>query len=189
MNTTETPIAFGTTTKWAIDATHSEIHFKVKHLLISTVTGQFNTFAASVDMEDDDLSTAKVHFTAEVKSISTNNEQRDGHLHSADFFDAENHPQVIFEGKQMEKVDDENYKIQGTLNMRGVCKDVVFDVEYGGSTIDLWGNTRIGFSLTGKINRKDYGVSFSMVSETGGILLGEEVKIIANAEFVRQVEN
>jgi len=185
MNTTATL----QTTKWAIDATHSEIHFKVKHLLISTVTGQFNQFNATIDTEGDDLTTAKVHFTAEINSISTNNEQRDGHLKTGDFFDVENHPQLSFEGTQLEKVDDENYKLHGTLTMRGVSKPDVFDVEYGGMVIDPWGNTRIGFSLTGKINRKDYGVSFGMVSETGGIMLGEEIKIIANAEFVKQVEN
>lgn len=186
MDTTATPTAIGTTTKWALDATHSEIHFKVKHLLISTVTGQFKQFNATIDTEGDELTTAKVHFTADINSISTNDEQRDGHLKTGDFFDAENHPQLVFEGKQLEKIDAENYKLHGILTMRGVSKPETFDVEYGGMAIDSWGNTRMGFSLAGKVNRKDYGVSFSMVSETGGILLGEEVKIVANAEFVRQ---
>ncbi len=173
-------------TKWGIDPTHSEIHFKVKHLMISTVTGQFNTFDGTVETQGEDISTAKVHFSADINSITTNSEQRDGHLKTGDFFDAENHPKLSFEGDKLEKVDEENYKLHGTLTMRGVSKKVTLDAEFGGKTVDPWGFTRIGFSVTGKINRKDFGVSFSMVSETGGILLGEEVKIIANAEFVMQ---
>jgi polyisoprenoid-binding protein YceI len=182
-------------TKWNIDSTHSEIHFKVKHLMVSWVTGSFKQFNASVETEGDDITTAKVRFTADVNSISTNNEQRDAHLRTGDFFDAENHPQLIFESEKLEKIparagsdgDDENYKLYGVLTMRGTRRSVVLNVEYGGSTQDPWGNTRIGFSVSGKINRKDFGVSFSMVSETGGILLGEEVTIFANAEFVKQV--
>jgi polyisoprenoid-binding protein YceI len=176
------------TTKWALDPTHSEIHFKVKHLLISTVTGQFSKFSATVETEGDDFTTAKVHFTAEINSISTNNEQRDGHLKTGDFFDAENHPQLIFESDSLEKIDDENYKLHGTLTMRGTSRKITLNVEFGGTTQDPWGNTRVGFSLNGKINRKDFGVSFGMVSETGALLLGEEVKIDANTEFVKQVE-
>jgi len=174
-------------TTWAIDPAHSEIQFKVKHLMISTVTGHFKTFNATVETVGDDLTTAKVHFTADINSISTNNEQRDAHLKTGDFFDAESHPQLTFEGDRLEKLDDENYKLHGTLTMRGTPKKITLDVEFGGMTQDPWGKTRVGFSLSGKINRKDYGVSFSMVSETGGILLGEEVKLIANAEFVKQV--
>ena len=174
------------TTKWAMDATHSEVHFKVKHLLVSTVTGQFKTFNATVETEGDDITSAKVHFTADVSSISTNNEQRDGHLKTGDFFDAENHPQIIFDGEKMEHVDGENYKMHGTLNMRGVRKPVVLNVEYGGVMQDPWGNTRTGFSVSGKVNRKDFGVSFGMVSDSGAILLGDDVTISANAEFVME---
>ena len=181
-------------TKWNLDPTHSEIHFKVKHLMVSWVTGSFKQFNATVEMEDDDLTTAKVHFIADINSISTNNEQRDAHLKTGDFFDAENHPQLIFESNKLEKIpahagmdgDDENYKLYGTLTMRGNSKKVALNVEYGGSTLDPWGNTRTGFSISGKINRKDFGVSFGMVSETGGLLLGDEVTINANAEFVKQ---
>ena len=173
-------------TKWNLDPTHSEIHFKVKHLMVSWVTGSFKQFNATVEMKDDDLTTAKVHFTADINSISTNNEQRDAHLKTGDFFDAENHPQLIFESNKLEKIDDENYKLYGTLTMRGNSKKIALNVEYGGNTQDPWGNTRIGFSISGKINRKDFGVSFGMVSETGGVLLGDEVTINANAEFVKQ---
>jgi polyisoprenoid-binding protein YceI len=174
-------------TKWAIDPTHSELHFKVKHLMVSWVTGSFKEFNATVETEDDDLSTAKVRFTAEVNSISTNNDQRDAHLKTGDFFDAENHPQIVFESEKLEKIDDETYKVYGTLTMRGASKKIVFNVEYGGVTQDPWGLTRMGISVSGKINRKDFGVSFGMVTETGGVLLGDDVTINANTEFVKQV--
>ena len=153
--------------------------------MVSWVTGSFKQFNATVETEGDDITTAKVHFTAEIHSISTNNEQRDAHLRTGDFFDAENHPQLTFESNKLEKISDEHYKLYGTLTMRGVSKPVVLNAEYGGTAQDPWGNTRIGVSVSGKINRKDFGVNFSMVSETGGILLGEEVTINANAEFVR----
>ena len=175
-------------TKWSIDSTHSEIHFKVKHLMVSWVTGGFNKFNAEIETEGNDTNITKVHFIADVNSISTNNEQRDAHLRTADFFDAENHPQLIFEGDKLEKIDDENYKLHGVLTMRGNSKKIVLNVEYGGITQDPWGNTRIGFSVSGKINRKDFGVSFGMVTETGGLLLGDEVAINANAEFVKQAK-
>jgi polyisoprenoid-binding protein YceI len=175
------------TAKWIIDPTHSELHFKVRHLMVSWVTGNFKHFDASVETEGDDISTAKVRFTADISSISTNNEQRDAHLRTGDFFDAENHPQLSFVSDKLEKIDDENYKLYGTLTMRGNSKKIVLNVEHGGITQDPWGNTRTGFSVTGKINRKDFGISFSMVSETGGVLLGEDVSISANVEFVKQV--
>jgi polyisoprenoid-binding protein YceI len=174
-------------TKWTIDPTHSEIHFKVKHLMVSWVTGSFTQFNATVETEGDDISTAKVRFTADVNSISTNNEQRDAHLKTGDFFDAENFPKIIFQSEKLEKIDEDTYKVYGTLTMRGTRKQIVLNVEYGGVTQDPWGLTRMGVSLTGKINRKDFGVSFGMVTETGGLLLGDDVTISANTEFVKQV--
>src|SRR5688500_12915798 len=107
------------TTQWALDPTHSEIQFKVKHLMISKVTGQFNNFTATVETVGDDFSTAKINFEADVNSISTNNEQRDAHLKNGDFFDVENHPKLTFVGDKLEQVDDENYLLHGTLTMRG----------------------------------------------------------------------
>jgi len=179
-----------TTTKWAIDPTHSEIQFKVKHLMISTVTGQFNQFNGTFETEDDDFTTAKINFTADIDSISTNNEQRDAHLKTGDFFDSEKYPELIFKSDKLERIDNEEYKLSGTLTIRGISKKVILNVEFGGMTQDPWGNTRAGFSVNGKINRKDYGIGigFSMVSETGGLLLGDEIKINANAEFVKQVK-
>jgi polyisoprenoid-binding protein YceI len=154
--------------------------------MISTVTGQFNRFEGNIEMEAEDLTTAKAYFTADVNSISTNNEQRDAHLKNNDFFDVENYPQLVFETEKIERADEENYKVHGILTMRGISKNIVLDAEFGGITKDPWGNTRIGFSLTGKINRKDFGVSFGMFTETGGIALSDEVKLLANAQFVQQ---
>jgi polyisoprenoid-binding protein YceI len=174
------------TTKWALDPTHSELQFKVKHLMISTVTGQFNKFSGTVETKGDDFTTAKIDFAAEIDSISTNNEQRDAHLKNGDFFDATNHPQLTFKSENLEKISDDEYKLQGTLTMRGTSKKVILNVEFGGITQDPWGNTRAGFTITGKINRQDFGVSFGAVTETGGLLLGDEVKLIANVQFVKQ---
>jgi len=173
-------------TKWALDPTHSEIHFKIRHMMVSNVTGSFKQFTATVETQDEDITTAKVHFTAEIDSISTNNEQRDGHLKTGDFFDAANHPQISFNGEGLQRTGDDEYKMHGVLTMRGVSKEVVLNVEFGGIVQDPWGNTRTGFTVTSKINRKDFGVSFSMVSETGGIMLGEEVTLNANLEFVKE---
>ena len=176
------------TTKWALDATHSEVQFKVRHLMVSNVTGHFKTFDATVETEGNDITTAKIHFHADIDSISTNNEQRDGHLKTNDFFDAGTHPQLSFDSTKIDKVSDEEYKLHGNLTMRGVTKEITLKVEFGGIIQDPWGNTRAGFEINGVVNRKDFGVSFSMVSETGGIMLGEDVKIHANAEFVQVKE-
>jgi polyisoprenoid-binding protein YceI len=173
------------TTQWALDATHSEIHFKVKHMMISTVTGSFQKFAATAQTEGDDFTTAKINFTADVDSIDTNNEQRDGHLKTGDFFDAANHPQIIFEGTKMEKTGDDTFLLYGNLTMRGNTRPITLNVEHGGIMTDPYGFTRAGFNISGKLNRKDYGVQFSVVSETGGILLGDDVKLEINAEFIK----
>ena len=173
-------------TKWAIDPTHSEILFKVKHLMISTVTGRFGQFNGTVETDGDDMASATIHFTADINSISTNNEQRDAHLKNGDFFDADNYPQLTFQSSSMERISDEEYELHGALTMRGTTKKVILKAEFGGLTQDPWGNTRVGFSLTGKINRKDFGVSFGAVSETGGVMLGEEVTIQASVQFVKE---
>ncbi len=174
------------TTKWVLDPTHSEIQFKVKHLMISKVTGQFHKFDAAVTTEGEDFTTAKIKFSAEIDSISTNNEQRDAHLKNGDFFDAENHPTLTFVSDKLEKISEDQYKLHGTLTMRGTSKQETLNVEYGGTITDPWGNTRSGFTIDGKINRMDYGVSFGMKTETGGLLLGEEVNLHAQVEFVKE---
>jgi polyisoprenoid-binding protein YceI len=174
-------------TKWAIDPSHSEITFRVKHLMISHVSGSFSRFNGTVETNGDDLAGAKVSFTADIDSITTGNEQRDAHLKNGDFFDAEKYPQLVFESDGLERINDELFELHGTLTMRGTGKKVDLKVEYGGMAQDPWGNTRTGFTVTGKINRKDFGVSFGMVSETGGVMLGEEVTIQASVQFVKQV--
>ncbi len=173
------------TTKWTLDASHSEIQFKVRHMMISNVSGEFQKFDASVETDGDDFTTAKIGFTADVDSITTKNEQRDGHLKSPDFFDAANHPQLKFEGTKLEKVDDESYKLHGNLTIRETTKPVTFDVEYGGTIVDPWSATRAGFTINGKVNRKEYGLQWQALTEAGGLVVGDDVKIHANVEFVK----
>jgi polyisoprenoid-binding protein YceI len=173
-------------TKWALDPTHSEVEFKVRHLMITTVTGQFQKFSGSVETEGEDFTTARIKFSAEIDSISTNNLQRDQHLKNSDFFDAANHPSLDFVSGRLEKISDDEYKLHGTLTMRGVSKDITLNVESGGVVLDPWGNTRAGFTVTGKINRTDFGVSFGAVTETGNVVLSDEVKIAAGVQFVKQ---
>jgi len=174
-------------TKWIMDAAHSEMQFKIKHLMITNITGQFTRFEGTIETEGEDFATAKSHILADIRSISTNNAQRDGHLQSEDFFDSANHPQLTFESEKVEKVDAENYKVHGILTIRGVGKKVILDAELGGIVKDPRGNIKAGFTVTGKINRKDFGVSFGAVTETGSIALGEEVKLNISAQFVKQV--
>jgi polyisoprenoid-binding protein YceI len=154
--------------------------------MITNVTGQFNRFNGTVETEGDDVSTAKARFTAEIDSVSTNNEQRDAHLKNSDFFDAGTHPQLVFEGEKLVKIDEEKYALSGTLTIRGTSKPAKFDVEFGGMVQDPWGNTRVGFTVTGKIRRKDFGVSFGLPTGTENALLSDEVKISANVQFVKQ---
>ena len=173
------------TTNWALDAVHSELQFKVKHMMISHVTGNFTKFEATVTTEGDDFATAKINFSADVDSISTNNEQRDGHLKSPDFFDATNFPKITFEGTKMEKINEEDYKLHGNLTMRGVTQPVVLAATYGGTSKDPWGMTRCGFGIEGKVNRKEFGLVYNTILETGGVAVSEDVKIHANVEFVK----
>lgn len=174
-------------TQWTMDALHSEIQFKVKHLMITNITGQFKKFEGTMETTFDDYTTAKVHITVDINSIDTNNEQRDAHLKTGDFFDAVSYPHLTFVSDKMEKADEENYKLHGILTIRGVSKKIVLDAEFGGIAKDGNGNTRAGFFVTGKINRKDFGVSFGRLMETGGAGLGEEVKFHASVQFVKQV--
>jgi polyisoprenoid-binding protein YceI len=171
--------------KWNLDPTHSELGFKVRHLMITNVSGSFGSFSADVETEEEDFTTAKVNFSADVATINTGNEQRDGHLKSADFFDAENHPKLTFEGTKMEKVSGNDYKLHGNLSIRGTVKPATFDVEFGGIGKDPWGNTKAGFSLNGKINRNDWGLTWNAPIEAGGMLVSEDVKIHAEVQFAK----
>lgn len=172
-------------TNWNLDPTHSEIGFKVKHLMITNVTGYFQTFTASVTTEGDDFSTAKISLEADINSVNTNNEQRDGHLKSADFFDAANFPKITFASTRLEKKDDENYVLYGDLTIRGISKPVSLQAEFGGIGKDPWGNLKAGFTLNGKINRNDWNLSWNAPLEAGGILVSEDVRLFAEVQFVK----
>ncbi len=171
------------TTTWVLDPTHSELHFKVKHLMITTVTGAFPAISGRLESTDDSFKDAKVSFTAEVSSITTNNEQRDAHLKGADFFDTEKYPAVKFESSQYNAADG---KITGDLTIKDVTKQVTLDVSFDGTAKDPWGNEKAGFSLSGKINRKDFGLTWNATLETGGVMVSEEVRISAELQFVKQ---
>ena len=170
------------TTKWTLDPTHSELQFKVKHLMITNVTGNFSVISASIDADDDKFSKAKISFTADPKSITTNNEQRDGHLQAADFFETDKYPEIKFESTNYNAA---SGKITGNLTIKGVTKPVTLDAEFHGTNKDPWGNQKAGFSLTGKINRKEWGLNWNAALETGGVLVSDDVKINAEVQFVK----
>ncbi|EHQ24254.1 YceI family protein [Mucilaginibacter paludis] len=174
------------TTKWVLDPMHSEVQFKIKHLVISTVTGSFKKFEGSVETEGDTFEGATVEFALDVDSIDTNQEQRDGHLKSAEFFDAEKYPKISFKSTSLEKVDDEDYKLNGDLTIKDVTKPVSLDVEFGGTATDFYGNLKAGFEIKGKINRKEFGLVWDGVTEAGSIVLGEDVKLTINVQFAKQ---
>lgn len=175
-----------TATTWAIDPTHSEVQFKIKHLVISTVTGSFKTFEGTVEAENDGFEGAKIQFSADIDSIDTNMAQRDAHLKSADFFDAENFPKLSFVSSSFTQKDDENYVLTGDLTLRGVTKSVTLSATYGGQMVDFYGNTKAGFEISGKINRKDFGLNWSAVTEAGGVVVSDEVKLHINVQVAKQ---
>jgi polyisoprenoid-binding protein YceI len=173
-------------TQWALDPAHSEIQFKIKHMMISTITGEFTKFDASLEAEDHDFTQSKATFTADVDSINTKNEQRDGHLKSPDFFDAPGNPQITFESEKLEKKDGEHYQLSGNLTIKGVSKPIVLEAVHSGVITDPYGNQRTGFEVSGKINRKDFGLTWHQLTEAGGLVVGDEVRLSANVEFVKQ---
>lgn len=174
------------TSTWVIDPTHSEVQFKVKHLVISTVTGSFKSFEGSVQTEGDSFDGASIQFTADVNSIDTNMEQRDGHLKSADFFDAENFPKLTFVSTSFVQKGDDEFALTGDLTLRGVTKSISLAVSYGGQMVDFYGNTKAGFELNGKINRKDFGLNWGAVTEAGGVVVSDEVKLHFNIQVAKQ---
>ncbi|QDA59589.1 YceI family protein [Hymenobacter jejuensis] len=173
-------------TKWTLDPTHSEVQFKVKHLVISTVTGTFKQFQGEAETEGDDFENAKINFTLDVNSVDTNQEQRDAHLKSEDFFNAASFPEIKFESTAFRKVGSSDYKLEGNLTIKDVTKPVTLDVEYGGSAVDFYGNTKAGFEVTGKINRKEFGLTWDGITEAGSIVVGEDIKLSINVQFAKQ---
>ncbi|HKO82683.1 MAG TPA: YceI family protein [Chitinophagaceae bacterium] len=170
---------------WTIDAAHSEIGFKVKHLVISTVSGKFTSFEGKLEGDPEDLANAKISFSADIDSINTGNEQRDGHLKSADFFDAANHSKLTFTSTSIKKTGDTEYNATGDLTIRGTTKPVTLNVEFGGVHNNLYGQTVAGFEITGKIKRLEYGLTWNAVTEAGGVVVSDEVKLVINAELVK----
>ena len=174
------------TIKWKPDPAHSEVLFKVKHLMITTVTGSFKKFDLQVETTNEDFSTAtKILFTADINSITTNNEQRDTHLKSPDFFNAQEHGELRFVGKKYEAKGEEA-KLQGDLTIRGITKPITLDVEFGGIVVDPYGQTKAGFTVTGKISRKEFGLMWNAVTEAGQIVVSDQIKIHAEIQLVKQ---
>jgi polyisoprenoid-binding protein YceI len=171
---------------YKIDASHSEITFKVKHLMITNVTGSFQKFDATLEAAEADFSDAKISFSADVNSISTNNEQRDGHLKSDDFFAAEKFPALSFTSTSFTKKSEDEYSLVGDLTIRDVTKQVELAVEYGGTMTDFYGQEKAGFEISGKINRKEFGLGWGAVTEAGGIVVSDEVKLHLAVQMVKQ---
>lgn len=171
-------------TTWAIDPTHSEVQFKVKHLVISTVTGTFKKFEGNLESDSDDFDGASASFSLDVNSIDTNVADRDAHLKSDDFFAADKFPQITFNNGLLNKTGDA-YQLTGDLTIRDVTKKITLDVEFGGVMVDPYGQTKAGFEITGKINRKEFGLAWSAVTEAGGIVVADEIKLHLNVQVVR----
>ncbi len=168
-------------TTWAIDPSHSDVMFKVRHMMISTVSGHFEDFNATVNADSDDFSGAEVEFSAKIDSINTKNADRDAHLKSDDFFNAESFPELKFKSKSYD-----GNKLVGDLTIRDVTKEVTFDTDFNGVATDPYGQTKAGFEISGKINRKDFNLTWSAVTEAGKIVVSDEVKLSVDAQFVKQ---
>lgn len=164
-------------TKYVVDPTHSSIGFQVKHMMISKVKGHFDQFNTELDIDPEDLIGGNIRFEVDIASINTNNDERDNHLRSADFFDAAMYPKMKFVATDIQKEDDDEYKITGDLTIRDVTRLVTFEVDYNGRGINPWGVEVVAFEVEGKINRKDFGLKWNQTLETGGVLVGETIKI------------
>lgn len=171
---------------WKIDPYHTEIKFKARHLVVSTVTGAFTAFEGTVESEAPDFTDAVIAFEADVNSISTNNEQRDGHLKSADFFDAANHPKLAFRSTAIHKKSDSDYVIEGDITIRGTTQPITLKAEYNGTVKGMSGHDVAGFEMTGKLNRMDFGLHWNAITEAGGIVVSNEIKIEIAVEIVKQ---
>lgn len=170
--------------KWTIDSAHSEIGFKVKHMMFTNVKGHFNDYSAAIDFNDD-LKGANLQFEAKINSITTNNADRDNHLKSPDFFDMDQYPTLNFKSTKIEG-NGNDYEITGDLTIKGITKPVKLNAEFSGLMTDPWGNTKVGLNIDGKINRKDFGLTYNAALETGGVLVGEDVNLNAEIQLVEQ---
>ena len=173
-------------TKWVVDPTHSELGFKIKHLMITHVSGVFKQFEVTAETDNENFETASIQLSASMNSLTTHNEQRDEHLRNGDFFDTEKFPELTFKSGKVEKTGEDEFTVYGDLTMKGITKPVKLQVEYSGVTKDPWGGERAGFTISGKIKRSDWGISFNKVLETGGVALAEDVKIQSEIQLVKQ---
>lgn len=169
---------------WAIDPVHSEIHFKVKHMMVSTVTGSFDEFSGTVKSENDDFKDAEIEFSTKIASINTKNSDRDAHLKSDDFFNAAEYPELKFISSSFTREGEDEYKLKGYLTIRDITKEVELDVLFNGQAVDPYGNTKAGFEITGKINRKDFGLKWSAVTEAGSIVVGDQIRLDLNVQLI-----
>ncbi len=170
-----------TNTNWTIDNAHSEIAFKVKHMMISTVTGHFEDFSASAKTNGDDFTNANFEFSAKTASINTKNSDRDTHLKSDDFFNSEKFPEMKFVSKSFD-----GDKLVGDLTIRDVTKEITLDADFNGIAVDPYGQTKAGFEITGQLNRKDFNLTWSAVTEAGSIVVSDKVKLVVNVQFIKQ---
>ncbi len=175
-----------TVTKWSVDAAHSQLQFKAKHLVISTVTGLFKNYSVDVTADGDDFSNAEVKVVVDAASIDTGNDQRDGHLKSDDFFNAEKFPNLTFESTGIKKVDEETFILAGNLTIRDITKPIELKVAYGGVAVDPYGNTKAGFEVQGQLNRKEFGLKWNAVTEAGGMVVGDIIKIVGDIQVVKE---
>ncbi len=173
---------------WNLDLSHSEVTFAVKHMMISTVRGKFNTFSGTIDFNEADPANSAIDVSIDVASVDTRDEKRDGHLKSGDFFDVAQFPAMTFKSTKVEKLSETTAKVTGDLTIRGVSRPVVLDVTYAGQAKSPWGTVSAGFSATTRVNRKDWGLTWNVALETGGVLVGEDVTIAIEAELVKQPE-
>lgn len=169
------------TQKWIVDQSHSDVTFKVRHMMISTVSGIITDFDASIETESEDFKNASFEFSAKIDSINTKNKDRDQHLKSADFFDAENHPEITFKSKSYD-----GEKMIGDMTIRGVTKELVLDVSFNGVAVDGYGQTKAGFEFTGELNRKDFNLNWNAVTEAGSIVVSDKVRLNIDMQFIKQ---
>ena len=169
---------------WKVDTAHSKLGFSARHMVISEVEGQFRDFEINVDAGEN-FSDSEVEVTIKTASIDTGNSDRDNHLKSSDFFDAENHPEIKFVSSSLERISDEEFKLKGDLTIRGITEPIDLDVSFGGKVKDPWGNERVGFQLEGKLNRFDYDLKWNNLIETGGAVVGKIIKLNCHVELIK----
>ncbi|TBL71541.1 YceI family protein [Paenibacillus thalictri] len=173
-------------TKWAVDASHSSIDFSIRHMMIAKVKGSFHEFEAQIEADPEDLTSADIRFSVTVSSIDTRNSDRDNHLRTGDFFNAEQYPNMTFQSTRIVKTDDGEYNVTGDFTLHGVTRPETFTVTFEGAGKDPWGNEKVGFSATGSIKRSDFGLTYNAALETGGVLIGDEVKVSLEIEASKQ---